>query len=180
MNAPEEAPMDERLVRETLSGDDEAFTELVRRYKRKVYQNVRVLFKSFVVVIYGLLVAASMMHPIKVQARGLSDQSNSADETISQMKVLLNLTEEQVTKVQPIIEESLKKRRYIINNSQQDKKTIRNELQQLQWATDIQLGEILTEEQMKEYQKIREEQHEKTPDRTEQGNGSRRGGLRGF
>ena len=37
MNAPEEAPMDERLVRETLSGDDEAFTELVRRYKRKVF-----------------------------------------------------------------------------------------------------------------------------------------------
>lgn len=37
MNAPEEAPTDERLVKETLTGDDEAFTELVRRYKRKVF-----------------------------------------------------------------------------------------------------------------------------------------------
>lgn len=38
MNAAEEGtPTDERLVEATLSGDDEAFTELVRRYKRKVF-----------------------------------------------------------------------------------------------------------------------------------------------
>jgi len=40
MNAPEDAPTDERLVKETISGDDEAFTELVRRYKRKVFSIV--------------------------------------------------------------------------------------------------------------------------------------------
>jgi RNA polymerase sigma-70 factor, ECF subfamily len=32
-----EAPDDGRLVRATLSGDDEAFSELVRRHKRKVF-----------------------------------------------------------------------------------------------------------------------------------------------
>ncbi len=37
MNAPEEALTPERLVKDTLSGDDEAFAELVRRYKRKVF-----------------------------------------------------------------------------------------------------------------------------------------------
>jgi len=40
MNAPEEAPTDERLIKATISGDDEAFTELVRRYKRKVFSIV--------------------------------------------------------------------------------------------------------------------------------------------
>jgi len=37
MTAPEEMPTDERLVKAALSGDDEAFTELVRRHKRKVF-----------------------------------------------------------------------------------------------------------------------------------------------
>jgi RNA polymerase sigma-70 factor (ECF subfamily) len=37
MTAPEEVPTDESLVSATLSGDDEAFTELVRRYKRRVF-----------------------------------------------------------------------------------------------------------------------------------------------
>jgi len=37
MTAPEEVPTDERLVSAALSGDDEAFGELVRRYKRRVF-----------------------------------------------------------------------------------------------------------------------------------------------
>jgi len=40
MTAPEEVPTDERLVSATLSGDDEAFGELVRRHKRKVFSIV--------------------------------------------------------------------------------------------------------------------------------------------
>jgi RNA polymerase sigma-70 factor (ECF subfamily) len=37
MNAPDEVPSDDHLVKATLSGDDEAFTELVRRHKRRVF-----------------------------------------------------------------------------------------------------------------------------------------------
>jgi RNA polymerase sigma-70 factor (ECF subfamily) len=37
MNAPVEVPIDERLVKAALSGNDEAFAELVRRHKRKVF-----------------------------------------------------------------------------------------------------------------------------------------------
>ncbi len=41
MTAPDEAPKtDERLVKTALSGDDEAFTELVRRYKKRVFNIV--------------------------------------------------------------------------------------------------------------------------------------------
>ncbi len=35
--APTEQPTDERLIQSTLAGDDEAFAELVRRYKRKIF-----------------------------------------------------------------------------------------------------------------------------------------------
>ncbi len=40
MSAPIEPPTDERLIEATISGDDEAFTELVRRHKRKVFRIV--------------------------------------------------------------------------------------------------------------------------------------------
>ena len=46
MSAPEEAPPDERLVREAISGSDEAFTELVRRHKRKVFNIVAKFVRS--------------------------------------------------------------------------------------------------------------------------------------
>jgi RNA polymerase sigma-70 factor (ECF subfamily) len=37
MSAASDETTDERLIRSTLAGDDEAFAELVRRYKRKVF-----------------------------------------------------------------------------------------------------------------------------------------------
>src|SRR5277367_5963303 len=37
MSAPIDEPTDERLIQSTLAGDDEAFAELVRRHKRKVF-----------------------------------------------------------------------------------------------------------------------------------------------
>ena len=40
MSPPPEEPTDERLAKATLSGDDEAFAELVRRHKRKVFRTV--------------------------------------------------------------------------------------------------------------------------------------------
>ncbi len=38
MSAPIETPTDERLIEASISGDDEAFTELVRRHKHKVFR----------------------------------------------------------------------------------------------------------------------------------------------
>jgi RNA polymerase sigma-70 factor (ECF subfamily) len=37
MSAAIDEPTDERLIRSTLAGDDEAFAELVRRHKRKIF-----------------------------------------------------------------------------------------------------------------------------------------------
>jgi len=38
MNAPQQVPNDERLINAALLGDDEAFAELVRKYKQKVFR----------------------------------------------------------------------------------------------------------------------------------------------
>ena len=40
MSVTKETPGDEGLIKATLSGDDEAFTELVKRHKRKVFSMV--------------------------------------------------------------------------------------------------------------------------------------------
>ena len=37
MSAPTDEPTDDRLIQSTLAGDDEAFAELVRRHKRKIF-----------------------------------------------------------------------------------------------------------------------------------------------
>ncbi|MFI5295264.1 MAG: hypothetical protein ACHQ0Y_09600 [Thermodesulfovibrionales bacterium] len=85
-------------------------------------------------------------------------------------------------KVQPIIDESFKKRSEILKNGGQDGKSEKNALQELRWSTDMQIGRILTEEQMKEYQKLREEESEKKTQRSDMqpGRGSRTGGMHGF
>lgn len=55
---------------------------------------------------------------------------------------------------------------------------MKGQLQELQWSTDMQIGKILTEEQKKEYQKLREE---KSAENSEtHGRGFCSGRLRGF
>jgi len=101
---------------------------------------------------------------------------------MSQLKERLKLTDEQETKIRPIIEDSMKKRNEILNNGTQDGKTKRSAFQQLQWSVDMQIGKVLTEEQRKEYEKLREEQSEKMlgNDDMHRGKGGRTGGLHGF
>ena len=111
-----------------------------------------------------------------------SNMTNSPEEIVQQMKERLRLTDEQVTKIRPVIEESFNKRRDILNNNGQDKKTNRNALQEVRWKTDMKLGQILTEEQMSDYQNLFEEKTEKSQqDDMHHGKGGRSGGgMRAF
>ena len=97
------------------------------------------------------------------------------------MKERLNLSEDQATKVQPIIEESYKKRNEIEQNSALDKNSVKSALWQLQWSTDMKLGMILTEKQMDDYQKMREAQSDASQrNDAQRSKGTRTGGLNGF
>ena len=141
------------------------------------------LIKSFAYTAHVFLLAAIfLIQPMSVQAKDFSNKNKSPEEIMLQLKERLKLTEEQETKIRPIIEDSIKKRNEILNNGTQDGKTKKSALQELQWSIDMQLGKILTEEQMKEYQKLREEESEKKPQRSDmqRGRGTRTGGMRGF
>ena len=129
-----------------------------------------------------LLAAIFVMQPMSVQANDFSDKNKSPEQIMSQLKERLKLTDDQESKIMPIIEDSMKKRNEILNNGTQDGKTKRSAFQQLQWSTDMQIGKVLTEEQRKEYEKLREEQNEKMQDNDDmhRGKGGRTGGFHGF
>lgn len=113
-------------------------------------------FATCVTIITSIFIA----QPVSAQAADTPDANNSAAQVMAKMKERLHLTEEQETKIRPIIEESVQTRREILEGDSQDKRAIKSELQELQWKTDMRLGVILTGEQMKEYEKLREEHGE--------------------
>jgi len=147
--------------------------------KMRVINN-RILLKYVDLTRFILVFAMIFMtQPISAQASDPPAGNGSPDQVISKMKERLKLTEEQETKIRPIIEESMRARTEILENFAQDKSTMKSELLELQWKTDMRLGVILTEEQMKEYEKLREEQSEKMPGK-QNGGGSHSGRSRGF
>ncbi len=135
----------------------------------------RHLLKYMAMAIYVFLFAMFTLQPFSSTAQALGNTSISPERVIAQMKERLKLTDEQETKIWPIIEDNFNKRRELLNNGGQ-----KSDLQQLQWATDMQIGKILTKEQMTEYEKLRE-QEEKKSDRDGMQRKGRHGGMnRGF
>lgn len=138
---------------------------------------LRYIVSPFCILLFPIML---LLQPVLAQAGNLPDNS-SPDQVMSKMKERLKLTEEQETKIRPIIEESIQKRYEILKNGSQDRSTTKSELQELQWKTDMRVGVILTEEQRKEYEKLREEQAEKTQHNDAQGSRGPRGSRsRGF
>ncbi|HXX80044.1 MAG TPA: hypothetical protein VEI46_00715 [Thermodesulfovibrionales bacterium] len=129
---------------------------------------------NFVALARHMLLCAIIL---MLQPSGCQAVEASPQEVMSLLRTRLNLSEDQEEKIKAIVEESSQKRSDIVKHNSQDRKTMRSQLQELQWATDIRIGEILTEEQLKEYQKLREDQKEKVEntDAAPQGRKSRHG-----
>lgn len=83
------------------------------------------------------------------------------DQLFATMKERLNLTKEQEEKIRPVIDASLEKKQNIFKkHGEQERKNVRileKDMQALDQDTEKQLGSVLTEEQLKDYQKIHEE-----------------------
>jgi hypothetical protein len=99
--------------------------------------------------------------------RGMHHQAmmgGMPDQLFATMKERLNLTKEQQGKIRPIMDASMEKKRTILKkHGEQERENIRileNNLKALDKDTKKQLGSVLTEEQLKEYQKIYGEQCE--------------------
>ena len=108
----------------------------------------------------------------------------TSEELLTTMKDRLNLTDEQKEKVRPIIEEYCKKQQVIIGDYKGQESRggdccLRCDLKRLNESTEKQLATVLTDKQMREYQKIQEELQPRQSESGEQGTGSERTGRRG-
>jgi hypothetical protein len=114
-----------------------------------------------------------------------------ADNIILEMKMDLNLSDEQELKIRPIIEEQVKKRKALIEKFQGQGfpglESLRSELKNLRIDIEKQLQYFLTNEQMLKYGKMQQEEDqritgEKPPPKepeaqpTRKGKGRRSGG----
>jgi hypothetical protein len=142
----------------------------------------RSLLKSLALAVSGLFfVTIFMMQPIPAWASDFLNTNQSSEQILSQLKDRLKLTEDQETKVRPIIEASVRKRNEILINNTGDGKSLKSALQEVQWSTNMQLGKILTEQQMKEYQELLEAKSDKLRNNDiPHGKGTHTGGTRSF
>ena len=81
----------------------------------------------------------------------------SSDERLAQLTEQLDLTDEQAKQMKPIIEEQSKKQQEIFDSASGDRETMRAEMMNLMEETDEQYAEVLTEDQMNTYRKMRQQ-----------------------
>ena len=77
-----------------------------------------------------------------------------ADERLAALTERLDLTDEQVKELKPIVEEQTSKQEDIFQNASGDRETMRAEMIKLLDETMEQYAEVLTEEQMIQYQEM--------------------------
>jgi hypothetical protein len=106
------------------------------------------------------------MHRDKPRDSRMHDAPNrSPEHVISHLREHLDLTEDQVAAIIPIIEESIENSREIFSKNMEErreaKRSMRNEVRTVAEKTEDQLAMILSDEQMKELQILKEEQRER-------------------
>jgi Spy/CpxP family protein refolding chaperone len=104
-----------------------------------------------------IIALAFVTHPFSVEARGRFGFQKSPEQTVERLTDLLDLTEEQVEAIRPIIEEKVLRINEMREKSGTDRLAVRTEMQKLRWDTEIKLNEILTDEQIEKYLELRQE-----------------------
>ncbi len=94
--------------------------------------------------------------------QGQMDPEQMADRQVAAMKERLKLTDDQATKVKPIIVDSMKKQmeirqKYNVQQGQRPSQEAMAEMKKTREETNKKLGEVLSKEQMQEYQKMMSE-----------------------
>lgn len=87
----------------------------------------------------------------------------NADERLAQLTEQLDLTDDQAKQMKPIIDEQTKKQQEIFDNSGGDRETMRAEMTKLWEETQASYAEVLTEEQMKQYQEMMQRRMRQRP-----------------
>ena len=104
----------------------------------------------------GILI---VMFSVAASGHAQGYQQPSADDLIKKMKEQINLTDQEASKVKPILESDIQQRQAIrdqAENQEIDQETMRTQLRELRNDTESQLSRYLSEEQMtqwKDYQR---------------------------
>ncbi len=115
-----------------------------------VVNNRRVL-RSLAVALSVLVVAAVLMlRPIPASANNLPDPAKMTDRIVTRMQTNLNLTPDQVAAIRPIIQDSIQKRQ-----------VLRKQMMDLRAATDASITTVLTPDQQKEFQALKDKRHDR-------------------
>ena len=109
-------------------------------------------------IVLGVLFASCATLSLLAQAvprRGPEGPPNPERE-LAMLTRWLDLTEDQVALIKPIVEENHLRRQAVFENAAGDREAVRTQMEDLREETFEQFSEILTDEQMTEYKKMTE------------------------
>ena len=140
-------PEFEKIMDDTITQIKEKLTDEQKKMLDKLHEELKMR---------GRMGPRGMHHPAMMG--GMSDQ------LFATMKERLNLTKEQQEKIRPIMDASMEKKQTIFKKhgeeERENMRILENAMQALDKDMGKQLGSVLTEEQLNEYQKIQEERCE--------------------
>ncbi len=121
------------------------------KVKEAIWGNRTLSISLMLLSVFALIaVAAVEFYPASAGAERSRGINRSPEQIVSRLKDRLNLTDQQVKAIEPIIGDSMARSRELIN-----------ELRQLRQSTDTKIIGILTKEQAVEFQKIRDQRQER-------------------
>lgn len=103
------------------------------------------------------LISAILMVLLAITGCGVSQQEEqppSVETIIARMKQDLNLSDEQVLQITPIMQDNIRQRREIRSQGL-DEDTIKTQIQAVRQSTESKLSQYLTEDQLKQWRKTR-------------------------
>ena len=117
---------------------------------------------KYVLLAAGLfiIITGLVAQPLMAKSRGWSGPRYSPDEIIQTLTERLDLTAEQVNVIRPIIEEKHRNMMDMRSRLGEDRRAARTERMKLKWETEMQLGAILTDEQVDKYLLLKQERRE--------------------
>ena len=86
-----------------------------------------------------------------------------ADERLARLTESLELTDEQVEQMKPIVEEQTRKQKELFESAGADRAAMRDAMMELVAETDAAYAKVLTEEQMVKYREMRQQRMRRGP-----------------
>lgn len=134
--------------------------------------------KKISFIAFALMLMVGLQSPQHVKAQNVDQESVQTQlaEEAAELKERLNLTEDQIEQMRPVLENSVERRLAILEkydidleNRDPDKKKpgyrtlrkMRKDMNKSREQTNKELSNILSDEQLKEYKKIQDERKDK-------------------